>query len=330
MYNNDIVVKKNKQPTLNVFPKIEDHLRTLKKVQFIRRLDKKHVKEIIGFRKKYNITYEWKEAIRKRYEKMIFDMKNLYKYLDEDISDYVHDDRNIELYKKCRGKIQSTDDRIDIKNILLLQYIAIKHYLNYGTGMKKRSEEDRMRDLTMVGNRDIFIEDIKKLGERINVRAMYEGFEYPNPVVQRMVNNLENIWPTALEYAFNVESPLVQEDVRGFYGILKMGRKKILKDGIFIPIEKLKGLKKSQFLRFCEEIYKSDKSLFGQYEDLTVTKIIDVINTVLIRDIEKIKTKKICRMFAKKKKYDSVYFSSTTIKSEVYRLRRLFGIPVLV
>jgi len=60
-------------------PLIENHVRALKRIEFIRRLNQDKMNAIIEFRKKYHITYQWKEGIRKRFEYLIAqDFNSLY------------------------------------------------------------------------------------------------------------------------------------------------------------------------------------------------------------------------------------------------------------
>ncbi|GAF88051.1 unnamed protein product, partial [marine sediment metagenome] len=98
-------------------PRITNHLRAIKRIQFIQKLNKGIVDEIHAIREKYKITYEWKEDIRKTFEEEISDENSFQKHYG-DQGDLEDDYYLIDLYKTIRGGYDCIDGYIEKTKIL--------------------------------------------------------------------------------------------------------------------------------------------------------------------------------------------------------------------
>jgi hypothetical protein len=308
-------------------PDLVHHLRALRRIQFAKMLDATKVKRIAEFRGRYDITFEWKEDVRIRFESIIINKRAINKYFDDKHAADL-DSSLINYYLGVRGKIKHINDYIDIKDILLLQHIALEYYFEYGIGPGKQFIQNDERDIKMCQRKEEFLGDLMRLGKELQIRYVYEGSEEISPVVRQARITLEKTHPAIKDYVFNTEAPLLESHLGTYYQVLNKGNPTLSEsDGLFLPFDKIRWLKKPDFMRLCDQIYQANNKAIEQRKVMSIDKIIGNINTLLIRDVDRMKTKDMCAMFAKA--YDNEYYSSATIKSEIQRVRTLFHIPIL-
>jgi hypothetical protein len=314
VFTNKPIAKKQDFFECDEFPvphsnsKIVEHQRALRRLHLVSQLTEKNFGEILKFRDDYKISFQWKEGLRKKYEKeALNDVKQEYYDWPVRPSPAPYD---ITLYKKIRGKIRSDDDPIDIKDILLLQGIVIEYYL-------KNRINDKGTNVIHPTLKEEFIPKLSRFGKRNRIKAIFS-----------LVFNTESIF-------FQEEGTYQSFNMMGYYDVYRDGKvieeryamfkpTRKITDGIYLPFESLRGLERREFIDICGRIFDERQGSFKTWKGMSAEQIVYNINAYLLRTIDGLKSKEIANIEGH---YSPDYAFDTKINTGISRLKKIIHLP---